>query len=107
MCVLSYVTSADSRVVAVAILATLLSLMGAGFLVFLKRKTLVHLLFTNKKTTMEKLRYSRTPPPTPVFHLMFWISRQNTFIEMLSCRDGYLVEMTEILFLICVMVSLW
>uniref|UniRef100_A0A8C7RSI8 ADAM metallopeptidase domain 12 n=1 Tax=Oncorhynchus mykiss TaxID=8022 RepID=A0A8C7RSI8_ONCMY len=57
--------AADSRVVAVAILATLLSLMGAGFLVFLKRKTLVRLLFTNKKTTMEKLRYSRTPPPTP------------------------------------------
>uniref|UniRef100_A0A674DP38 ADAM metallopeptidase domain 12 n=1 Tax=Salmo trutta TaxID=8032 RepID=A0A674DP38_SALTR len=96
--------SADSRGVAMAILATLLSLMGAGFLVFLKRKTLVSLLFTNKKTTMDKLRYSRTPPPTPVFHLMFWISRQNTFIEMLSCRDGYLVEMTEILFLICVMV---
>lgn len=75
MCVLSYVTSADSRVVAVAILATLLSLMGAGFLVFLKRKTLVHLLFTNKKTTMEKLRYSMTPPPTPVFTLMFCMSR--------------------------------
>ncbi|KAM9559068.1 disintegrin and metalloproteinase domain-containing protein 12 isoform 1-T1 [Salvelinus alpinus] len=56
MCVLSYVTSADSRGVAVAILATLLSLMGAGFLVFLKRKTLVRLLFTNKKTTMDKLR---------------------------------------------------
>uniref|UniRef100_A0A673YLM4 ADAM metallopeptidase domain 12 n=1 Tax=Salmo trutta TaxID=8032 RepID=A0A673YLM4_SALTR len=65
--------AADSRVVAVAILATLLSLMGAGFLVFLKRKTLVHLLFTNKKTTMEKLRYSRTPPPTPVFTLMFLV----------------------------------
>ncbi|CAB1312713.1 unnamed protein product [Coregonus sp. 'balchen'] len=48
--------AADSRVVAVAILATLLSLMGAGFLVFLKRKTLVRLLFTNKKTTMDKLR---------------------------------------------------
>uniref|UniRef100_A0A4W5MK38 ADAM metallopeptidase domain 12 n=1 Tax=Hucho hucho TaxID=62062 RepID=A0A4W5MK38_9TELE len=80
--------SADSRGVAVVILATLLSLMGAGFLVFLKRKTLVRLLFTNKKTTMDKLRYSRTPPPTPVFNLMFWISRQNTFIEMLS-----LVEM--------------
>ncbi|XP_038846752.1 disintegrin and metalloproteinase domain-containing protein 12-like [Salvelinus namaycush] len=48
--------SADSRGVAVAILATLLSLMGAGFLVFLKRKTLVRLLFTNKKTTMDKLR---------------------------------------------------
>uniref|UniRef100_A0A8C7RR42 ADAM metallopeptidase domain 12 n=1 Tax=Oncorhynchus mykiss TaxID=8022 RepID=A0A8C7RR42_ONCMY len=62
--------AADSRVVAVAILATLLSLMGAGFLVFLKRKTLVRLLFTNKKTTMEKLRYSRTPPPTPVFTLI-------------------------------------
>uniref|UniRef100_A0A674DN81 ADAM metallopeptidase domain 12 n=1 Tax=Salmo trutta TaxID=8032 RepID=A0A674DN81_SALTR len=56
MCVLSYVTSADSRGVAMAILATLLSLMGAGFLVFLKRKTLVSLLFTNKKTTMDKLR---------------------------------------------------
>uniref|UniRef100_A0A8C7JZ36 ADAM metallopeptidase domain 12 n=1 Tax=Oncorhynchus kisutch TaxID=8019 RepID=A0A8C7JZ36_ONCKI len=96
--------SADSRGVAVAILATLLSLMGAGFLVFLKRKTLVRLLFTNKKTTMDKLRYSRTPPPTPVFHFMFWISRQNTFIEMLSCIDDYLVEMTEILFLICIMV---
>ncbi|XP_024280708.1 disintegrin and metalloproteinase domain-containing protein 12 isoform X1 [Oncorhynchus tshawytscha] len=66
MCVLSYVTSADSRVVAVAILATLLSLMGAGFLVFLKRKTLVRLLFTNKKTTMEKLRsVGSTRPASP------------------------------------------
>ncbi|XP_055758436.1 disintegrin and metalloproteinase domain-containing protein 12-like isoform X2 [Salvelinus fontinalis] len=58
--------SADSRVVAVAILATLLSLMGAGFLVFLKRKTLVRLLFTNKKTTMEKLRsVGSTRPASP------------------------------------------
>ncbi|CAB1343690.1 unnamed protein product, partial [Coregonus sp. 'balchen'] len=58
--------AADSRVVAVAILATLLSLMGAGFLVFLKRKTLVRLLFTNKKTTMEKLRSAgSTRPASP------------------------------------------
>ncbi|KAL0964475.1 hypothetical protein UPYG_G00324360 [Umbra pygmaea] len=67
MCMLSYVTSADSRVVAVAVLATLLSLMAAGVLVFLKRKTLVRLVFTNKKTTMEKLRFvgsTRTTSPS-------------------------------------------
>ncbi|KAJ8013967.1 hypothetical protein DPEC_G00035350 [Dallia pectoralis] len=66
MCMLSYVASADSRVVAVAILATLLSLMGAGSLVFLKRKTLIHLLLTNKKSAMEKLRsVASTRPPSP------------------------------------------
>ena len=63
MCVLSYVTSADSKVVTVAILAALLSLLGVASVVFLKRKTLVRLLFTDKKSTMEKLRYGpRTLP---------------------------------------------
>ncbi|KAM6956564.1 LOW QUALITY PROTEIN: disintegrin and metalloproteinase domain-containing protein 12-like [Aplochiton taeniatus] len=48
--------AADSRVITVAILVTLISLLGAAFILFLKRKTLVRLLFANKKTTMEKLR---------------------------------------------------
>lgn len=56
MCVLSYVASADNVAVTVAILVTLLSLLAATVLVFLKRKTLLRLLFTNKKSTLEKLR---------------------------------------------------
>jgi len=56
ICMLLYVVSADSVVVTVAILVTLVSLLGATFLVFLKRKTLLRLLFTNKKSPLEKLR---------------------------------------------------
>lgn len=36
---------------------TILCLLAAGFVVYLKRKTLIRLLFTDKKTTIEKLRY--------------------------------------------------
>lgn len=36
---------------------TSLCLLTAGFAVYLKRKTLIRLLFTDKKTTLEKLRY--------------------------------------------------
>lgn len=41
----------------IGILATILCLLAAGFVVYLKRKTLIRLLFTDKKTTIEKLRY--------------------------------------------------
>ncbi|XP_046885169.1 disintegrin and metalloproteinase domain-containing protein 12-like isoform X2 [Hypomesus transpacificus] len=57
--------AADSKVVTVAILAALLSLLGVASVVFLKRKTLVRLLFTNKKSTMEKLRSVGTRPTSP------------------------------------------
>lgn len=36
----------------------ILCLLAAGFVVYLKRKTLIRLLFTDKKTTIEKLRYA-------------------------------------------------
>ncbi|KAG7462997.1 hypothetical protein MATL_G00190660 [Megalops atlanticus] len=48
--------AADSRSVTVAILVTITVLLAAGLIVCFKRKTLVRLLFTNKKSTIEKLR---------------------------------------------------
>lgn len=48
--------SADSVVITVAILVTLVSLLITTAIIFLKRKTLLRLLFTNKKSTLEKLR---------------------------------------------------
>ncbi|XP_074502231.1 disintegrin and metalloproteinase domain-containing protein 12 isoform X3 [Sebastes fasciatus] len=64
MCVLSYVASADSVVITVAILVTLVSLLVATVVIFLKRKSLLHLLFTNKKSTLEKLRSVEANRPT-------------------------------------------
>lgn len=56
MCVLSYVASADSAAITVAILITLASLLTVTIAVFVKRKTLLRLLFANKKSTLEKFR---------------------------------------------------
>lgn len=56
MCVLSYVASADAVAVSVAILLTLLGLLALAAVLFLKRKTLLRLLFSSKKSTLEKLR---------------------------------------------------
>ncbi|XP_066529729.1 disintegrin and metalloproteinase domain-containing protein 12 isoform X1 [Hoplias malabaricus] len=66
MCVLSYVTSADSRAVAMGLVVTVLCLLTAGLLVCLKRRSLVQLLFVNKKSAIQKLRsvgWSRAPSP--------------------------------------------
>ncbi|XP_075390574.1 disintegrin and metalloproteinase domain-containing protein 12 isoform X2 [Tenrec ecaudatus] len=46
-----------------ALVATL-CLLAAGSVVYLKRKTLIQVLFTNKKNTIEKLRCVRTPRPS-------------------------------------------
>lgn len=54
MCVLSYVASADSAVITVAILIALASLLTVTVVVFVKRKTLLRLLFATKKSTLEK-----------------------------------------------------
>ncbi|XP_036378407.1 disintegrin and metalloproteinase domain-containing protein 12-like [Megalops cyprinoides] len=61
--------AADSRSVTVGVLVALLSLVAAGIVICLKRRTLVRLLFSNKKTAIEKLRSvgpngSSSPPPT-------------------------------------------
>uniref|UniRef100_A0A8C7Z7P9 ADAM metallopeptidase domain 12b n=1 Tax=Oryzias sinensis TaxID=183150 RepID=A0A8C7Z7P9_9TELE len=64
MCVLSYVASADSVLITVAILVTLISLLAATLVIILKRKTLLRLLFDNKKSTLEKLRSVETCRPT-------------------------------------------
>ncbi|XP_056147608.1 disintegrin and metalloproteinase domain-containing protein 12 [Lampris incognitus] len=56
--------AADSVVVTVTILVTLVSLLGATFIIFLKRKTLLRLLFTNKNSSMEKLRSLEANRPT-------------------------------------------
>lgn len=47
---------ADRKSLTIGILVTVLCLV-AGLIMYLKRKTLIKLLFTSKKTTMEKLRY--------------------------------------------------
>uniref|UniRef100_A0A7N4PMJ1 ADAM metallopeptidase domain 12 n=1 Tax=Sarcophilus harrisii TaxID=9305 RepID=A0A7N4PMJ1_SARHA len=49
---------ADKRGLALGILVTVFCLLAAGFVTYLKRKALIRLLFTNKKTktTIEKLR---------------------------------------------------
>ncbi|XP_041866767.1 disintegrin and metalloproteinase domain-containing protein 12 isoform X2 [Melanotaenia boesemani] len=59
--------AADSVLIAVAILVTLISLLVAIALVFLKRKTLLRLLFSNKKSTLEKLRAVEANRPTSPF----------------------------------------
>ncbi|XP_029926951.1 disintegrin and metalloproteinase domain-containing protein 12 [Myripristis murdjan] len=56
--------AADSVVITVAILVTLVSLLGVTFIVFLKRKTLLRLLFAGKKSTLEKLRSVEVNKPT-------------------------------------------
>ncbi|XP_071336448.1 disintegrin and metalloproteinase domain-containing protein 12 isoform X2 [Trachinotus anak] len=56
--------AADSVVITVAVLVTLVSLLVATVIIFLKRKTLLRLLFTNKKSTLEKLRSMEANRPT-------------------------------------------
>ncbi|XP_032137878.1 disintegrin and metalloproteinase domain-containing protein 12 [Sapajus apella] len=57
------IRQADNQALTVGILVTILCLLAAGFVVYLKRKTLIRLLFTNKKTTIEKLRCVRPSRP--------------------------------------------
>ncbi|XP_068576844.1 disintegrin and metalloproteinase domain-containing protein 12 isoform X1 [Cebidichthys violaceus] len=64
MCVLSYMASADSVVITVAILVTLVSLLVTVIVIFLRRKTLLRLLFANKKSTLEKFRSVEANRPT-------------------------------------------
>ncbi|XP_047458331.1 disintegrin and metalloproteinase domain-containing protein 12 isoform X2 [Mugil cephalus] len=56
--------AADSVLITVAVLVTLVSLLVATVVIFLKRKTLLRLLFTNKKSTLEKLRSVEANRPT-------------------------------------------
>uniref|UniRef100_A0A8C5GV07 Disintegrin and metalloproteinase domain-containing protein 12-like n=1 Tax=Gouania willdenowi TaxID=441366 RepID=A0A8C5GV07_GOUWI len=49
--------AADSVLITVAILVTLVTLLIATVIVFVKRKTLLHLMFPNKKGTLDKFRY--------------------------------------------------
>ncbi|CAH6793259.1 Adam12 [Phodopus roborovskii] len=50
------IRQADNQGLTVGILVSILCLLATGFVVYLKRKTLMRLLFTHKKTTIEKLR---------------------------------------------------
>ncbi|XP_061767542.1 disintegrin and metalloproteinase domain-containing protein 12-like isoform X2 [Nerophis ophidion] len=56
--------AAHSLAVTVAVLGATSGLLLASALVFLKRKTLLRLLFTNKKSTLEKLRSIEEKRPT-------------------------------------------
>ncbi|XP_056291382.1 disintegrin and metalloproteinase domain-containing protein 12 [Pseudoliparis swirei] len=59
--------AADSVVITVAILGTLVSLLVTIIIVFLRRKTLLRLLFTNKKSTLEKFRsVEANRPSSPI-----------------------------------------
>ncbi|XP_058154132.1 LOW QUALITY PROTEIN: disintegrin and metalloproteinase domain-containing protein 12 [Dasypus novemcinctus] len=58
------IRQADSQGLTIGTLAAILCLLAAGLVVYLKRKTLIRLLFTNKKTTIEKLRCVRPPRPS-------------------------------------------
>ncbi|KAK2497070.1 hypothetical protein MC885_001853 [Smutsia gigantea] len=49
----------DNQGLTIGVLVTILCLLAVGFVVYLKRKTLVQLLFMDKKTTIEKLRCVR------------------------------------------------
>ncbi|KAM9197122.1 LOW QUALITY PROTEIN: disintegrin and metalloproteinase domain-containing protein 12 [Dugong dugon] len=57
------VRQADKQSLTVGLLVATLCLLVAGFVVYLKRKTLIRLLFTNKKNTIEKLRCVRASRP--------------------------------------------
>ncbi|KAI9535515.1 Disintegrin and metalloproteinase domain-containing protein 12 [Dissostichus eleginoides] len=56
--------AADSVVITVAILVTLISLLVTTLIIFMKRKALLRLLFNNKKSTLEKLRSLEACRPT-------------------------------------------
>ncbi|KAM6915932.1 disintegrin and metalloproteinase domain-containing protein 12 [Xenentodon cancila] len=56
--------AADSLSITVAILVTLVGLLVAAVIIFLKRKTLLRLLFTSKKSTLEKLRSVKPNKPS-------------------------------------------
>ncbi|CAM5129452.1 unnamed protein product [Eretmochelys imbricata] len=58
---------ADNRSLTIGILVTILCLIVAGLIMYLKRKTLIRLLFTNKKTTIEKLRSVSPARPSSSF----------------------------------------
>ncbi|KFO38257.1 Disintegrin and metalloproteinase domain-containing protein 12 [Fukomys damarensis] len=58
----------DNQGLTIGILVTILCLLAAGCMVYLKRKTWIRLLFTNKKTTIEKLRCVRSSRPTSGSH---------------------------------------
>ncbi|KAB0383312.1 hypothetical protein FD755_005229 [Muntiacus reevesi] len=57
------VRQADNQGLTIGILVTILCLLAAGCVVYLKRKMLIRLLFTDKKNTIEKLRCVRPPRP--------------------------------------------
>ncbi|XP_007935081.1 disintegrin and metalloproteinase domain-containing protein 12 [Orycteropus afer afer] len=68
----------------VGLLVATLCLLAAGGVVYLKRKTLIQLLFTNKKNTIEKLRCVRAsrpcgsphPPQAHLTHLSQGLTRK-------------------------------
>uniref|UniRef100_A0AAY4DP14 ADAM metallopeptidase domain 12 n=1 Tax=Denticeps clupeoides TaxID=299321 RepID=A0AAY4DP14_9TELE len=66
---------ADNRGVAVGVLVAFLCLVGVGLIIYIKRKTLVGLIFANNKSTIEKLRaplppnsHLHSPPRGTLFH---------------------------------------
>ncbi|XP_045883657.1 disintegrin and metalloproteinase domain-containing protein 12 [Meles meles] len=62
------VRRADNQGLTIGILVAILCLLAAGFVVYLKRRTLIRLLFTDKKTTIEKLRCVRPSRPSRGSH---------------------------------------
>uniref|UniRef100_A0A8C4P498 ADAM metallopeptidase domain 12 n=1 Tax=Dromaius novaehollandiae TaxID=8790 RepID=A0A8C4P498_DRONO len=57
------IRQADNKSLTIGVLITILCLIFAGSIMYLKRKTFMRLLFTSKKTTIEKLRSVRPARP--------------------------------------------
>ncbi|XP_060624602.2 disintegrin and metalloproteinase domain-containing protein 12 [Anolis sagrei] len=57
----------DNQSLIIGLLITILCLLIAGLLMYIKRKTLIRLLFINKKTTIEKLRSVTPARPSSSF----------------------------------------
>nr|XP_055028006.1 disintegrin and metalloproteinase domain-containing protein 12 isoform X1 [Misgurnus anguillicaudatus] len=79
MCVLSYVTTADSSAVVVGALVTLICLLSTGLIVCLRRKALLQMFCINKKSAIQKLRSvgRKQAPSGPQTQSIFKVSPQH------------------------------
>lgn len=83
-------------------LVTVLCLLAAGFAVYLKRKTLIRLLFTDKKSAIAKLRYAGLGHllkkwwlkgcATNCSHLVFFSKEESGFLDSKTSILGFLIS---------------
>lgn len=92
----------DNQGVTIGILVTVLCLLAAGFAVYLKRKTLIRLLFTDKKLAIAKLRYAGLGHllkkwwlkgcATNYSHLVFFSKEESGFLDSKTSILGFLIS---------------